>query len=147
MQLSYNGVKLLQEFEGFKNEAYKDSAGIWTIGYGSTHVDGVAVQEGDTITQEKAEHQMFLDTAAAQTCINANVEVPLKQCMFDALVSLVYNIGGGAFLKSTLFKLLNLQLYDLAANEFVRWNRAGGKEIKGLTNRRIREREYFLNGK
>jgi lysozyme len=143
MQLSYNGVKLLQVFEGFSETAYQDSAGIWTIGYGSTHVDGVAVQEGDTITPEKAEQQMFLDTAGAQTCINQNVEVPLRQNQFDALVCFVYNIGCGAFLKSTLLKLLNLRLYDLAAKEFPRWNRAGGREIKGLTNRRLQEMAVF----
>lgn len=145
MQLSHNGVKLLQDFEGYRDQAYQDSAGIWTIGYGSTHVNGVAVSEGDTITREDAEKQMFLDTAWAQTCINQNVDVPLRQSQFDALVCFVYNIGCGAFLKSTLLKLLNLRLYDLAANEFPRWNRAGGKVLQGLTNRRLKEQSLFVS--
>lgn len=143
MQLSYNGVKLLQQFEGFRDKAYKDSAGIWTIGYGSTHVNGVAVAEGDTITREDAEKQMFLDTSWAQTCINQNVEVPLRQVQFDALVCFVYNVGCGAFIKSTLLKLLNMKLYELASNEFLRWNMAGGKVVQGLTNRRLKEQELF----
>lgn len=143
MQLSYNGVNLLQELEGFSEEAYQDSAGIWTIGFGSTHINGRAVQPGDKITKEEAVHQMFLDTAWAQTCINQNVEVPIRQNQFDALVCFVYNVGCNAFMKSTLLKLLNLRLYDLAANEFQRWNRAGGKVVNGLTNRREKERKLF----
>lgn len=145
MQLSYNGVNLLQELEGFRDKAYQDSAGIWTIGFGSTHINGVAVQEGDTITKEAAVHQMFLDTAGAQTCINQNVEVPLNQNQFDALVCFVYNVGCGAFLKSTLLKVLNMRLYDLAYNEFPRWCRAGGREVEGLKNRRKKEQMLFAS--
>lgn len=144
MQISYNGVRLLKELEGFRNEAYLDSGGIPTIGYGSTKVNGVPVKMGDTITEPEAEHQLLLDIAWAQTCINQNVHVPLRQNMFDALVCFVYNVGADAFMKSTMLKILNLQLYDIAANEFDRWNRVHGEVNPGLTNRRAKEKAMFL---
>jgi lysozyme len=145
MQISYNGVKLLKELEGFRNEAYLDSGGIPTIGYGSTRVNGVPVKMGDTITEPEAEHQLLLDVAWAQTCINQSVHVPLKQNMFDALVCFVYNVGADAFMKSTMLKMLNLQLYDIAANEFLRWDRVNGNENQGLLNRRKKEQALFLS--
>lgn len=143
MQLSYNGTKAIAEFEGFRDKAYKDSAGIWTIGYGSIKVDDRPVQEGDTITKEKAVLQMQKDLAWAQTAVNKYVRVGLSQHQFDALVSLVYNIGETAFSKSTLLRHLNQQNFILAAQEFPKWNKAGGKTVQGLTNRRLKEKEIF----
>ena len=72
------------------------------------------------------------------------VKVDLTQNEFDALVSLIYNIGAGNFQKSTLLKVLNQEKYDAAANQFLRWNKAGGNVLAGLTKRREHERELFL---
>lgn len=143
MQISFNGIMLLQDLEGFRDKAYQDSAGVWTIGFGSTRMNGIPVKEGDTCTKQEAEHQLYSDLSWAQTCVNQNVHVALRQNQFDALVCFVYNIGADAFQKSTLLKMLNLQCYDLAASEFDRWNRAGGKVIPGLVNRRAKEKAVF----
>lgn len=143
MQLSYNGVKFLKDQEGFRSEAYLDTGGVWTIGYGTIKIDGIPVKQGDSISEVKAEECLLSDIAWAQTCVNQNVEVPLRQTQFDALVSLVYNIGCDAFMKSTLLKLLNLQLYDMAAGQFERWVMDNGKRIQGLVNRRTKERKIF----
>jgi lysozyme len=143
MQISYNGTQKICEYEGFRDKAYKDSAGIWTIGFGSIKVDGIPVQQGQTITREKAVLQMQQDLAWAQTAVNKLVRVGLAQHQFDALVSLVYNIGETNFSKSTLLKHLNQQNFILAAQEFPKWNKAGGKIVQGLTNRRLAEKEMF----
>jgi lysozyme len=144
MQISYNGVKLLKELEGFRNEAYLDTGGVPTIGYGSTKVNGIPVKMGDTITEPEAEHQLLLDVTWAQTCINQNVHVPLKQNQFDALVCFVYNVGADAFQKSTMLKLLNMMLYAEAADQFSRWIYDNGKKVDGLINRRSKEQAMFL---
>lgn len=143
MQLSYQGTQKIAEYEGFRDKAYKDSAGIWTIGFGSIKVDGIPVQQGDTITRDKAILQMQADLAWAQTAVNKYVRVGLAQHQFDALVSLVYNIGETNFSKSTLLKHLNQQNFILAAQEFPKWNKAGGKVVQGLTNRRLSEKQTF----
>jgi len=143
MQLSYNGARRIGEFEGFRDKAYKDSAGIWTIGFGTIKIGDRPVQQGDTITREAAVAAMQSDLAWAQTAVNKLVRPGLSQHQFDALVSLVYNIGETAFSKSTLLKQLNQQNFILAAQEFPKWNKAGGKVVQGLTNRRNAEREWF----
>jgi lysozyme len=143
MQLSYKGTQKIAEYEGFRDKAYKDSAGIWTIGFGSINVDGIPVAQGQTITREKAILQMQADLAWAQTAVNKLVRIGLAQHQFDALVSLVYNIGETAFSKSTLLKHINQQNFILAAQEFPKWNKAGGKVVQGLTNRRLSEKDMF----
>ena len=102
MQMSFNGLEALKKFEGFKEEAYKDTGGVWTIGYGTIRWLGKPVEAGQTITQKEAELALQADLAWAQTAVNKLVKVPLKQHMFDALVSFVYNVGEEAFRKSTM---------------------------------------------
>jgi lysozyme len=143
MQLSFNGLEAIKEHEGFKANAYKDVAGVWTIGYGTIKINGKPVQEGMTCTVAEATEYMRQDLAWAQTAINKLVKVPLKQNQFDALVSFIYNIGENAFGKSTMLRLLNSGDYSGAAAQFDRWNRAGGKVVKGLVARRKVERSLF----
>lgn len=143
MQLSYNGVKLIEDEEGFRDRAYKDGGGVWTIGFGTTHVDGKPVQEGMTCTLSQAEIWMQMDTASVQTAINQLVKVPLKQNQFDALVSFTYNEGIGSFRTSTMLKLLNAGNYVAASAEFGRWNKDNGKVVAGLVSRRLREQSLF----
>lgn len=145
MELSKSGEDKLHDREAFRSSAYKDIAGIWTIGFGSTRVDGVPVKEGDTITLEKAIDQTKLFIKNVEKAINDNVKVKLTQNQFDALVSFIYNVGIGAFLSSTLLRLLNSKEYLAAADQFLRWVFAGKKYSAGLYNRRVAERKQFLS--
>lgn len=139
MQISYNGLKLLKELEGFRKEAYLDTGKVWTIGYGTTRVEGKPVEAGLTCTEAQAEKWLSDDIAWAQTAVNKLVKVPLKQGMFDALVSFVYNVGEDQFRRSTLLRLLNLKQYIEAGKQFLLWKYDNGKVIQGLINRRHKE--------
>ena len=134
------GLELIKHFEGCQLKAYKDSVGIWTIGYG--HTGGI--QEGQTITIDQAEHFLRNDCVIAELVVNEKVIVPLNQNQFDALVSFVFNLGGTRFKGSTMLFKLNAGDYNGAADEFLRWNKAGGVILPGLSRRRKAERELFL---
>lgn len=139
MQISYNGLNLLKELEGFRKESYLDTGGVWTIGYGTTRVEGKPVEAGLTCTEAQAQQWLSDDIAWAQTAVNKLVKVPLKQGMFDALVSFVYNVGEEQFRRSTLLRLLNLGQHIEAGKQLLRWKYDNGKVINGLMNRRIKE--------
>jgi GH24 family phage-related lysozyme (muramidase) len=136
MKISQQGVKKLEQREGKRNKAYKDTKGIWTIGVGHT---GPNVYEGLAWTDQQIEDALRDDLAWAEQTVNESVKVILTQNQYDALVSFVFNIGATAFKKSTLLKLLNQGLYDMAAEAFLMWNKP--PEIIG---RRNSEREQFL---
>lgn len=131
--------------EGLRLVAYLDSVGVWTIGYGDTGPD---VVKGLTITKVQAEERLRKRLREFEGYINRAVKVKLTQNQFDALVSLVYNIGPTNFNASTLLRKLNASDYVGAADQFLVWNkgRVDGKlvVINGLTNRRHEERELFL---
>lgn len=140
MKVSNNGINLVKRFEGLELKAYRDSVGILTIGYGHTH----AVKAGDVITGEQADAFLREDLQVAELTVNTNVKVKLMQGQFDALVSFVFNLGSGNFVKSTLIRKLNAGNYTGAADEFGKWVNAGGKKLPGLVKRRAAEREVFL---
>lgn len=145
LKTSSNGIKLIKEFEGCRLKAYKCPAGVWTIGIGHTGlVNGKPITEGMTITDLMAETLLAIDLQKFENAINTLVKKPLTQNEFDALVSFVFNIGIGNFQKSTMLKLLNNGHMPLAAGQFDRWNKAGGKVLKGLTRRRQAEKILFL---
>lgn len=142
MKTSPQGREKIAQHEGLRLQAYPDpgtGGEPWTIGVG--HTGGV--KKGDRITRDQAMEYLAKDLAAAEAAIAA-VRAPLNQNQFDALVSLVFNIGAGAFRGSTLLRLLNMGDYGGAADQFLRWNRAGGRVMDGLTNRRRDERALFL---
>lgn len=141
MQTSANGRKLIENFEGLRLTAYADQRGIPTVGYGHTGPD---VFLSTVITQEDADAFLAVDLHHAESAINSSLTVPVNQNEFDALVSLVYNIGGGAFAKSTLLRVLNTADYLHAAEQFLVWDRTNGQVNQGLMNRRIAERTLFL---
>lgn len=143
MKVSNIGINLIKEFESCKLSAYKCSAGVWTVGWGST---GSAITDGTTWTQAQADARLAQDLAVFERGVDGSVHVELTQNMFNALVSLSYNIGLGDFHKSTLLKLLNVGDYAGAADQFLVWNKAGGKISKGLQRRRIAERKLFTTG-
>ena len=146
MQTSDKGIALLKEFEGCKLTAYQDSVGVWTIGYGWTQpVDGKPIRAGMTIKQETAERLLKTGLVSYESDVSRLVKVGMTQGQFDALVSFTYNLGPRSLSTSTLLRKLNAGDYAGAADEFLRWNKAGGKVLNGLTRRREAERALFLS--
>jgi len=140
-RINQAGIDLIKRFEGFSSHAYKDPVGIPTIGYGFTK----GVQMGDSITEEQAEARLKVELISREKVINEMVHADINDNQFSALVCLVYNIGAGAFIGSTLLKYLNSGAGKMAcANEFLRWDKAKGKTLRGLSRRREAERELFL---
>ncbi|AXF52415.1 MAG: endolysin/autolysin [Caudoviricetes sp.] len=141
------GYKLIQQFEGLKLQAYQDSVGIWTIGYGNiSYINGKKVKKGDEITREQADLMFKSITNKFALDVAKLIDVCLTQNQFNALVSLAYNIGIGAFKGSTLLNKVNVNPNDKSiANEFLKWKYAGGKVIQGLLNRRIKESEVYFS--
>jgi lysozyme len=142
---------LIKNFEGKKLKAYKDSVGIWTIGFGSIYNidENRPVKQGDVISEETALRWLRYEIAQKQIDIKKLIKVPVTQNQLDSITSLVFNIGTNSFKKSTLLKLLNAGTdKKTVADQFLRWNKGtiDGKlqVIPGLTNRRILERELFL---
>lgn len=139
MNYSDAGLDLTEESEGCRLVAYQDSVGVWTIGYGHTK----GVHAGMTCTQEQAEAWLREDIASAIADVNRLVKVPLTQGEFDALVDFDFNLGGGALRGSTLLRLLNEGDHASAAEQFERWDRAGGHVLAGLLRRRLAEEAEF----
>nr|WP_269841900.1 lysozyme [Enterobacter asburiae] len=146
MQTSDKGIALIKKFEGCKLTAYQDSVGVCTIGYGWTQpVDGKPIRVGMTIKQETAERLLKTGLVSYESDVSRLVKVGLTQGQFDALVSFTYNLGARALSTSTLLRKLNAGDYAGSADEFLRWNKAGGKVLNGLTRRREAERALFLS--
>lgn len=135
-------VSLIKEFEGLKLKAYQDVVGVWTIGYGHTHT----AKPGMVITAGEAERLLRVDLDWVEAAINKNVTVKLTQNQYDALASFIYNVGATNFRRSTLLDKLNDGDYAGASAEFRKWNKAGGKVVRGLTRRRKAEEAWF-NGR
>jgi lysozyme len=145
MSVSNSGVDLICGFEGKLLVAYDDGVGVWSIGFGTTiYPNGIRVKKGDTCTLDQAKSYMAHDLKKFEQAVNGAVNIALNQNQFDALVSLAYNIGTGAFNKSTLVKKLNAGDIRGAADQFDVWVNAGGKRMQGLVNRRSKEKLLFL---
>lgn len=144
--ISEKGYAIIREFEGFKAEAYLDTGGVWTIGFGTIkYPNGQRVKKGDTCTREQAEQWLKNDCKWVDACLDKYVTSKPTQNQFDALASFVYNIGETAFAKSTMLTLLNQNNFTAAANQFDRWVFDNGKRITGLANRRTKEKALFLS--
>lgn len=143
---SQKGINQVKSFEGKRLAAYDDGVGVWTIGFGTTiYPNGVKVKKGDKCTELQAEQYLRNDLIRFENAVNESVKVPINQNQFDALVSLTYNIGASAFKNSTLLRKLNAGDKKGAADQFDVWNKAGGKVMKGLVNRRASEKALFLS--
>ncbi|HAT3689231.1 TPA: lysozyme [Citrobacter freundii] len=149
MQTSEKGIKNIKDFEGCSLTAYPDpgtGGAPWTIGYGWTHpVDGKPIKPGMTIKQETADRLLKTGLVSYENDVLKMAKVKLTQGQFDALVSFAYNVGSRALSTSTLLRKLNDGDVNGAADEFLRWNKAGGKVLNGLTRRREAERALFLS--
>lgn len=144
MKPSEKAEELIEQFEGCKLDAYQDQAGVWTIGIG--HTKGVT--PGMKITGETAGLLLLEDLDVSVDAINAAVKVPLNQNQFDALCSFVFNLGAGSLRSSTLLKLINSSRFDLAAEEFPKWNKIRINGVltpsEGLLRRRLAEKDLLL---
>ena len=141
MQISEKGLDLIRKYEGLRLVAYVCPGGKLTIGYGHTGPD---VKSGQKIDVERANELLIKDVQRFEVAVNELVTVPMTQGMLDALISFSFNLGAGSLKSSTLLKKLNAADLDGAANEFLKWNKAKGKVLDGLTERRKSERELFL---
>jgi len=140
MRTSQRGLSLIKSFEGLRLLAYRDAVGVWTIGYGATR----GVKAGMSITKEQAERMLLNDVQRFEPEVERLVQVPLSANQWDALVSFTYNLGAANLESSTLLRKLNAGDYAGAAEQFPRWNNAGGKVLPGLVRRREAERALFL---
>lgn len=143
--ISQQGIDFIKRHEGFSSLPYLCAAGKETIGYG--HVIKQGEQFPCGLTEKQAEDILYDDLAEAEQCIFDNVIVDLLPNQFDALVSLIFNIGTKAFEKSALLRMLNSEQFEEAGKQFLRWIYANGKVVHGLQKRRENEYKLFEGGK
>lgn len=149
--ISEPGIAIVKQFEGLSLKAYKDPVGVWTIGWGTI---GKEARPGRTITAAQAERFLRDELVEQENYVKQYVNVPLTQNQFDALTSLVFNVGVGTFKSSPGLKMLNRGNYDLASSLFVKMNRASERDkngkktgkmitLPGLVTRRKLEMQLF----
>jgi lysozyme len=144
--LSAAGANLIKQFEGLKLTAYYDSVGVLTIGYGTTNSvlpPSQQIKPGQTITEAQAEIFLALGVNKFAPGVNNLVKFPITQGEFDSLVCFAYNVGTGNLASSTLLRKLNSGDIIGAQKEFLKWNKAGGQVLRGLTRRRLAEAVNF----
>ena len=139
MKPSQECIDMVKHFEGFEDTAYLCPANVWTIGYGRTK----NVKEGDKITEPQAERDLQEELQEFGAQVLGVVDVSLLQNEFDALTSWTYNLGVGNLSSSTLLKKLNAGDKDSVPSEMLRWNKAAGKVLAGLTARRQAEADLW----
>lgn len=149
--LSDAGARFIARFEGFRSKPYDDPAGHCTIGYGHlvhrgrcTGSEPAELRAG--ITEQRALRMLHADAAVAAEAVRTSVNVPLDQQQFDALLSFTFNLGAGNLRSSTLLRKLNAGDYGSVPAELSRWNKAGGKVLRGLVKRREAEGALFRDG-
>ena len=146
MKINNAGLDLIKRFEGLKLKPYLCSAKVPTIGYGNTfYPNKTKVKMTDApITKEYAEEIFSVLVEEFAQGVRKLLTIQISENQFNALVSFAYNVGVGNLQKSTLLKLVNINPNDgNIAKEFLKWNKAGGKVLKGLTNRRIAESQLY----
>lgn len=149
-QVSERGLRMVARFEGFRADAYQDQVGVWTVGFGETWLGSRRVKAGDRLeraaAEDRLEERLNRDFAPAVIIGCKGAPVPLTQAQFDACCSLAYNIGGHAFMRSTVARRIRAGDLAGAADAFRMWNKAGGRTLAGLVARRAEERTVFLDG-
>lgn len=147
MHLTDKGRDLIQSFEGCKLQAYQDSGGVWTIGWGHTSAAGAPrVYSGMVISQAEADAIFLRDVADTITAVKRALgDAPTTPAQFDAFVSLTYNIGSGNFQKSTALRRHKVGDYAGAAEAITWWNRVGQNVSRGLVRRREAERAHYMS--
>lgn len=153
LQISPRGAALIQSFENCLEAAgkglfkpYYCPAGVLTIGWGHTNDNGRKFKEGDVWTKGECDAEFRADMRRFEKAVQRRVKVALTQSQFDALVSFTYNCGEGNLARSGLLRKVNAKDFEGAADEFAKWNRGGGKVLRGLTRRRAAEAALFREG-
>jgi lysozyme len=144
---SAQGLAIIKKHEGLRLSSYLCPAGVPTIGYGNTrYPDGRKVILGEKLSSEKEATQLLLASLQSfEAAVNRHLP-NLNQCQFDALVSFTYNVGTGAFIKSTLLKKAKVNPADPSIlDEFQKWVRGGGKVLPGLVTRRREEANLYFS--
>jgi lysozyme len=145
MKTNRAGIELIKRFEGLRLQAYLCPAGVWTVGFGHTSAAGEPkVVMGMRITADEAADILVKDLVKYEAAVTKALTRAPNENQFAAMVSLCYNIGGGAFARSSVARLFNAGDVSGAADAFGRWNKAGGKVLNGLVRRRAEERALFL---
>jgi lysozyme len=139
--ISDAGLALVKHFEGYSPVRYQDAAGYPTIGFGYLIKPGEKIEV--PLLGDAAENLLLQDIKPKAAAVNARVSVPLFQGQFDAVVSWTYNLGEGALKSSTMLKKINATRHDEVPGQMQRWNRAGGKVLKGLERRRAAEAALY----
>jgi lysozyme len=147
MRLNKKGIDLMHQFEGLRLNAYLCPANIPTIGWGNTFYEsGRKVQMGETITKERADALFLWVANSFATQVRSMLRVQLNENQFSALVSFAYNVGNANLRTSTLLRLINANPNDPNIRaQFLRWNKAGGREMAGLTRRRQAESNLYFD--
>jgi lysozyme len=144
---SKKGIDLIKSHEGFSSKPYMCPANVCTIGFGTTrYPNGTKISMNDApISEAKALEYLIFDMKAFERNVDAYCRDDINQNQFDALVSFCYNVGPNALKSSTLLKKVNINPSDpTIANEFAKWNKGGGKVLKGLIRRRKEESELYF---
>lgn len=146
MKPSENCYNTIKQFEGLRLNAYLDAVKVPTIGYGNTfYENGQKVRIGDKITKERADELLKFTVDDFAESVSLRLTAAVNQNQFDALVSFAYNVGTGALAKSTLLKKVNANPCDPSIRtEFMKWDKAGGKVLAGLTKRRKLEADLYF---
>jgi len=140
MKTSDSCVEMIKEFEGKKQVAYQDPAGVWTIGYGHTK----GVEKGQLCIEKTCDRFLMEDLEEVEEYIDRLVKVPLTQNQYDALVSWTFNLGSGSLKESTMLRKLNYGDYESVPEEMKKWVYAGDEVLEGLVRRRDAEATLFL---
>jgi lysozyme len=145
MKISQQGLDLIKRYEGVKRKPYRCPAGLWTVGVGHLIGDGTVLPDSWNRTFEVAEIDAILaqDVARFERGVARYISAKLTQSMFDALVSFSFNLGLGALQRSKLRQRLNRGDKEGAIESLLKYNKAGGKVLKGLDNRRKDEAALF----
>jgi lysozyme len=144
MQMTEEGLALIRRFEGFRAEAYRCPAGVWTIGYGHTSQAGAPkVRPGMVVSEAEAREILAVDAAMFAEGVRTALTREVSPQQFSALVSFAYNVGIGAFRRSSVLKAVNEGRFEAVPERLKLWVKADGRRLEGLARRRQAEAELF----
>jgi lysozyme len=150
MTLGLAGLELIKSFEDFSATAYQDDKGVWTLGYGTTRINGAPITRGMTCTEGQALDWLHEDASSALRAISRTIRVPLSENQVDALCAFAYNVGNAGFASSTLARTINAG-QPVTEAMFTMWNKIRDPKtgqlrvLNGLTRRRKAEFALFAN--
>ena len=146
MSIPQQAVEIIKRWEGLRLSTYRCSGDVLTIGYGTTAAAGVGIKPRLGMTITKAEAEWYLEKALVKFAAKVDplITAPANDNERSAFLSLAYNIGPGAFARSSALRHFNAGNKEQAAASILLWNKAGGRKVRGLVNRRADERKLFL---